>query len=166
MNWADWIIVGILVISSLISLKRGFIKEALSLAVWIAAFLVAMVFSDPLATLLVDIIATPSIRYLTAFIILFISTLVVGGLINYLIGELVKVTGLTGTDRLLGVIFGFARGLVVVTALVLLLPSVVPIDKDPWWQESLLIPHFLALEGQASQLTAEVVDLLDQLFNS
>lgn len=164
MNWADWTIVGILTLSSLISLKRGFIKEALSLLVWLAAAIVAMTFKTPLAALLVESIATPSLREITAFGILFVSTLIVGGLLNFLIGELVKATGLSGTDRLLGTIFGLARGVVVVMAILLLVPMLIPINQDLWWQQSTLIPHFMALEAVSRQLASTVAAAVAHLF--
>ena len=156
MNWADWTIVGILSVSCLISIKRGFVKEALSLVVWIAAFIIAMVFSDRLALLLTDLISTPSVRNIAAFAILFAATLIVGAMVNYLIGELVRMTGLSGTDRLFGMVFGLARGALVVLAIVILLPSMVPVDEDNWWQQSRLIPRFLVFEDWARETTASV----------
>ncbi len=164
MNWADWTILAILAVSSLISLKRGFIKEALSLAVWVVAFVIAMTFRDSLASLLENSIVTPSIRDMAAFAILFAATLIVGAMVNYLISELVRMTGLSGTDRLFGMIFGMARGLIVVMAILLLVPPVVPIDQDPWWQQSNLIPHFMTLEAWARQLAGQTADLVLRFF--
>lgn len=165
MNWADWVIVGIVGVSSLISIKRGFVKEALSLAIWVAAFVVAMLFSERLALLLADTIETPSVREVVAFIALFAATLVVGALVNHLIGELVRVTGLSGTDRLFGMVFGMARGLVVIMALVIFLPMLVPVREDPWWLESALIPHFLSFEGWARETAAAIAEYFMALFD-
>jgi membrane protein required for colicin V production len=156
MNWADWTIVGILTVSCLIGLKRGLVKEALSLVVWLAAFFVAVSFREPFSQLLSNAIEVPSVRELAAFGGLFVATLVVGAMVNYLIGELVKLTGLSGTDRLLGMVFGLARGVVVVMAILILLPQVVPVDQDPWWSASALIPSFLQMENTARQLASAV----------
>jgi len=158
MNWADWTIVGILTISSLIGLNRGLVKEALSLVVWGAAFLIAMTFRDPLSGLLENLISTPSIRQMVAFGGLFVATLIVGAMVNYLIGELVKMTGLSGTDRLLGTVFGLARGGIVIMAILLLLPAVVPVDKDSWWQSSTLIPNFLEMETWSRQAVSDIYE--------
>tara|TARA_B100000809_G_scaffold245270_1_gene272052 strand:+ start:794 stop:1297 length:504 start_codon:yes stop_codon:yes gene_type:complete len=167
MNWADWTILAILAISSLISLKRGFVKEALSLAVWVLAFMMATIFSSPLEVLLESAISTPSIRQMTAFGILFAATLIVGAMVNYLIGEVVKMTGLSGTDRLLGMIFGLARGAIVVMAILLLLPGFIPVDQDPWWHSSSIIPHFLTFEdwarNAASVIGSAVYDVFSKL---
>jgi len=106
----DWLILAVVIISALISIKRGFVKEMLSLASWLSAFVIARVFSGHLEVLLVQWIETPSARYGAAFGILFATTLIIGAMINHLVGELVKVTGLAGTDRLFGVVFGTTRG--------------------------------------------------------
>jgi len=140
--WVDWLIIGIVAVSALISLTRGFVKEALSLVTWVVAGLVAWAFGGALAELLVGYIETPSLRVITACAILFVLTLILGGLINYLIGQLVLVTGLTGTDRFLGMVFGAARGVLLVVVAVGLL-SLAPVEADTWWRESELIPHFL-----------------------
>ncbi|MBR9912066.1 MAG: CvpA family protein [Gammaproteobacteria bacterium] len=166
MNWADWIIIGILAISCLIGLKRGLVKEAMSLLCWIAAFLIAWTFHKSLATLLGNLIDTASVRHLVAFAGLFIATLIVGALVNYLIGELIRITGLSGTDRLLGMVFGLARGGAVVLALVLLVPMIIPVQQDSWWQQSQVIPHFVAMEGWASSTWSQLTSGVAALFQS
>jgi membrane protein required for colicin V production len=139
MTAIDWVIIGILLVSSLISIKRGFTKEALSLASWIVALVVARLFSDRLAVLMTGLIESPAWRYTAAFAILFIATLVVGALINHLLGEFVRLTGLTGTDRMLGMVFGLLRGLVIVVAL-LAMGRLFALDQ--FWQDSVLVPYF------------------------
>ncbi len=137
----DWLILAVIVISALISIKRGFVKEMLSLISWISAFIIARIFSGHLESLLTQWIATPSARYAAAFAILFAATLIVGALINHLVGEFVKATGLTGTDRVFGTVFGIARGFVLITAAVYGL-QMTAFSQDPWWQHSSFIPHF------------------------
>ncbi len=142
LGWVDWAIIAIIAVSALISLARGFVKEALSLLTWVVAGLVAWMFGGALAGHLSPLIETPSIRVIAACSILFILTLLLGGLINYLIGQLVRVTGLSGTDRFLGMIFGAARGALLIVVAVGLL-SLAPVEGDVWWRQSELIPHFL-----------------------
>lgn len=165
MNWADWAIVAILGISVLISLIRGFVREAMSLVVWISAVLVAMLCYQRLAPWLIDFIDTLSLRLLAAWLLLFVGVLIVGGLINYLLSKLIQATGLTGTDRLLGVIFGAARGVVVVLIALILAPSVLPVDQDLWWHESLLIPEFLRFEGWARETAAMISEWLTEFID-
>ncbi len=164
MNWADWTILVILAVSGLISIKRGFIKEALSLVIWAAAFVVAMLFRDQMTVLLMDSIQTPSLRQAVAFGVLFLGTLIVGSMVNYLLGELVRMTGLSGTDRLLGMLFGLARGAIVVMAILIFLPRVLPVAQDPWWQQSVLIPQFLTFEDWSRQTASYLTQRILQLF--
>lgn len=145
LNWADWSIIAIISLSSLFSLKRGFVKEALSLVTWIAAFIIARTFNPNLQTLLVDMIDTVVLRAVVAFAILFIGTLIVGAIINNLIAVLVKMTGLSTTDRLLGVIFGVARGIIIVVVTIALL-RVTPLVEDTWWKDSIMITKLQVLE--------------------
>jgi membrane protein required for colicin V production len=166
MNWADWAIVIVLTLSSVISLARGFIKEALSLVIWIVALVVANVFSNRLEFLLTDAISTPSLRAITAFILIFIAVLLIGALINFCIGLIVKATGLSGTDRLLGTVFGFVRGVFIIMIFLIYVPKYVPIKDDPWFQQSNLIPYFSpygpAVQNATASVTRWVLSLLQR----
>ena len=150
-TWVDWAIVAIISLSSLISLRRGFIKEALSLVIWLVAGGVAWLFGGALAEHLQNYIEVPSVRLIAAAGLLFVLTLLVGGLVSFLLGELVRVTGLSGTDRFLGMFFGAARGVLLVVILVGLL-SLAPLQNDPWWQQSVLLPHFLLMADWSKNL--------------
>ena len=143
-TWIDWLIIGIIVISSLISLKRGFFKETLSLLTWVAAIFIAWFFGSALSVRLTGYIETPSVRVIVACVLLFIATLIVGALVNRIIGQLVQVTGLSGTDRLLGMVFGGLRGCLLVIILVGLL-TLTPLERDNAWQNSIMLPHFMML---------------------
>ncbi|MCK5478776.1 MAG: CvpA family protein [Methylococcales bacterium] len=144
MIWVDYAIIGLILISSVIGLLRGFIREAFSLVIWVIAIWVGLTFSREFSGFLDGIISYPSARIATAFAVLFLVTLILGALISYLLGELVKKTGLTGSDRFAGMIFGIARGLVVVS-IVVMLAGLTPLPEDSWWKESLLIPPFQSL---------------------
>ncbi|MFT7490875.1 MAG: membrane protein required for colicin V production [Pseudohongiellaceae bacterium] len=157
-NWADWTIIVILSLSCAISLVRGFVKEALSVAIWIIAFGVASWFSPKLAPLLTVYIDAISLRQMVAFASLFVATLLVGGAVNYLLSTLIRATGLSGTDRLLGVLFGAIRGFVVIMVIVLYLPKMVPVDRDLWWSESRLISHFLSFEDKFRTITGSLYE--------
>ncbi|OUS12132.1 colicin V production CvpA [Gammaproteobacteria bacterium 53_120_T64] len=164
MNWADWAIFAILFLSMLIGIVRGLVKEAMSLAVWISAGALAMLLYPSLAVYLVDLIRTPSLRFLTAWAGIFVAVLLVGGLLNYLLGKLVDATGLSGTDRLLGLVFGAARGGIIIMAILVILPGILPVAEDAWWHQSILIPQFLRFEGWAREVAATVYSLIQQLF--
>ena len=156
----DTAIVGIVAISGLVSLVRGFVKEAMALIIWLAAFTVAMTFKEAAADLLVNFISLASMRQLAAWAGLFVGTLLLGSMINFLLGKLVSSTGLSGTDRTLGLVFGVFRGLLIVLALVIILPQAVPVDQDPWWTESALIPMFQGFESWGREAAAGIKDFL------
>ena len=141
MNWADIAMLSIIGVSTLISLFRGFIREALSLIGLAGAIWIAVTFYNPAADLLVDYVALPTARRVLAFVTLIVLSLLMAGVINYLIGKLVDKVGITGTDRMLGVVFGAIRGVAVVGLLVLL-AGLTQVPGDPWWRESLLMEHF------------------------
>ena len=141
MNWIDFTIIGVIVFSAIISIIRGFVKEAISLAIWFSAFFIASQFYPALSTFLTQIDDT-MLRNGVAIAALFVSTLVLGGLVNYLISQLVEFTGLTGTDRALGLVFGAARGVLIVSALLFFLDTFTPFSKSTIWGASLLVPEF------------------------
>jgi len=141
MVWVDYAIIIIVTLSALISVLRGFVKEALSLVAWVLAFWVAFTFHQNLATVFAKYIDTPSLQLISAFALLFVVTLIITAIVNNLIATLVKKTGLSGTDRMLGVIFGIARGTVIVAILVLM-AGLTQLPADPWWHDSIFIKHF------------------------
>ena len=141
MNWADLVLVGIIGLSAVIGLWRGFVVEVLSLLVWIAAFLLALHYGAEVAELFEGHVDTPSARMALGHLLLFVLAIIVGGLLTWLIGKLVRATGLSGTDRLLGLVFGLLRGGGLAVVLVLVL-GFTPLPGDPWWQQSQLLPSF------------------------
>jgi membrane protein required for colicin V production len=144
MIWIDYAILGLIFISLVIGLFRGLIKEAFSLLTWIVAIWIGLSFSREFSGFLEPLISYPSARIAASFAVLFFITLILGGFISYLLNELVKKTGLTGTDRFAGMLFGIARGMVVVAVLVML-AGLTPLPEDSWWKKSKLIPPFQSL---------------------
>jgi len=137
----DWAIIVVLAISTLMSLRRGFLKEALSLGTWIAAFIIARQFHDPMDQLLETQIADSLMRSIAAFAALFVGTLLVGAALGFLLSALINATGLSSTDRVLGMVFGFARGALIVTVVIGLL-NLTPLVNDTWYTNASLVPHF------------------------
>lgn len=160
-TWIDWLIAGTVLISALVSLRRGFFKEVLSLVTWVAAVFVAWTFGGALAVHFTDYFDTPSVRVAVSCGVLFVATLMVGGLVNRIVGELVQVTGLSGTDRILGMAFGGLRGCVLVVLLVGLM-TIAPLEQDSAWKNSVLLPHFLMLADWSKETVMQVVGPLLQ----
>ena len=150
-NWLDAVIFAVIAVSALISLTRGFIREALSLVTWVVAGVVAWMFGGDLSGYLSPYIDTPSLRVISACALLFVATLIAGGLVNFLLAQLVRATGLTGTDRFLGMFFGAARGILLIVVVVGVL-SLSPVVHDAWWRDSVLVPHFLLVADWSKNL--------------
>lgn len=141
MNWLDFVFFGIIILSVIISLFRGLIREVLSLFIWLAAFWVAYNFVNVGASSLERWIELPSARHLIAFVGLFISALIVGGMVNFIVGKLISKTGLSATDRFFGMFFGALRAIIVIVSITFFIKAT-PFSEDPWWQESKLAPQF------------------------
>ena len=157
----DWLIIAVVVLSTLLSLKRGFVKEVMSLVTWVVAFIVAVKFTSPLQSLLVDQVQNDQIRYIVAFIALFIATLVIGALVNFMLGSLVQATGLSSTDRVIGMLFGFVRGALIVVAFISLLSLSPAIEKSDMWKSSQLVPQLVVLKDWVREMLGKGGDVFD-----
>lgn len=144
LNGIDYGIIAIIGLSGLVSLTRGLIQEIFSLVAWGLAAWVAFRYGRELAGHLEAVIALPALRLLAAYALLFVACLVAAGVLAFLLNRLVKGVGLGGTDRLAGLVFGLARGVVLVSVL-LLAARATPLPEDRWWKESKLIPPFQSL---------------------
>ncbi|MEN8719878.1 MAG: CvpA family protein [Oceanococcaceae bacterium] len=152
--WADALLAGILLISLVIGLFRGFVKEVFSLASWVLAVWVAILLGPDVAERWLAAIDSPTIRLASAYAGVFIAVLVAGAILAHMLTVLVARTHLQGTDRMLGLVFGLLRGVVIATALVLLARHT-PLPEEPWWEHSLLIPHFDSLAYWAEDMLPE-----------
>ena len=154
---ADVVIVVVIVASAVWGTLRGLVKEVVALGIWVAALLLSVVFAAPLGAVVADTLS-PRLQVGVGFAMVFIVVLIAGALLQRILGRLVDSAGLTGTDRTLGLLFGAARGvIVVIVALIVLRPFAA--DR-PWWPESQLIPPLLALEGDVVNVVAFIADAL------
>jgi membrane protein required for colicin V production len=165
LNAADWAILTVIGLSMVLSLLRGFIREALSLVGWVLGFLVALVFADRLAYLLAGSIQNSTGRYIVAFAVLFVVTLIVVALLARLLQGFVEFAGLGGLDRVLGMAFGFARGVFLLLAAVTVARPAFQLEQFGWWRESQLLPHLLLMEGWFRGFTGWLSGLLAGMGN-
>lgn len=141
MNWIDFVFIALIAVSGLISLYRGFVREIFSVITWVAAIWVGIRFAGDAAAYLPAALSDETLRLGVAFAVLFILVLIVGGISGIVATRLVRGTGLTGTDRSLGVVFGLLRGVLIVAVLVFV-ASLTLVPEEAWWQESRLVPEF------------------------
>ena len=150
MAWVDFVFVGIVLLSVLWGAIRGFIREALSLATWIAAFVLALGYGPQCADALKYDIASPTLRILAGYALPFFGILLIGGLATWAIGMAVRGAGLAPVDRMLGSGFGLVRGGLIVLILVIV-AGFSTLGRESWWRESVIVPQIqpLAKEVQA-----------------
>ncbi|EXJ14684.1 CvpA family protein [Imhoffiella purpurea] len=141
MNWVDYLIISIIVVSALVGVARGLIREVLALGVWILALLVAWLFHRDVADLLIPYLSQPALRMLVAFAVLVVVILFLGAILGAILVALVDRAGLNGVDRFLGLGFGAARGVLIV-AMAVFLAALTPLPSDPVWAESSLLGDF------------------------
>ncbi len=141
MTVVDIIVIFIIFLSALFSLLRGFVKEAISLATWIIAIWVAATFAPQLADALPSNIESEAVRQAIGFGVLFVLTLMVGALVNMLVSQVVKKTGLSSADRIFGVAFGILRGGLIIVVFVVI-GGMTHLPEMDWWQSSTLLRWF------------------------
>ncbi len=157
MNLVDIAILVIIVVSLLMGLFRGLVREVLSLFSWAGALYIAYVFCLDGAVYLESYIDQPPFRIVLTFVGLFIVSLIVFSIISYILYKMFALAGVSGVDRSLGTVFGLARGVVIVAALILG-ANFMDITTQPWWQESMLVSHFsVVTEFIRALLPADIV---------
>ena len=141
MTVVDVVVIFVIFLSALFSLIRGFVKEAISLATWIIAIWLAATFAPQLADALPSNIESEAARQAIGFGVLFVLTLMLGTLVNMLVSQVVKKTGLSGADRVFGVVFGVLRGGLIIIVFVII-GGMTALPETEWWQSSTLLQWF------------------------
>lgn len=157
LNSLDYIIMGVVALSIIISFFRGFLKEAISLATWFLAFVAALKFAPWVSNdILHSAISHETSRYIASCVLIFLGVMIIGIVVNKLAGTLVTISGLWIFDRVLGIVFGAARGLLIaIIGLVIIQAG--PFDNTAFAKESQLTPYFQPIVTQfESYLPKEV----------
>ena len=165
LNWIDVALGGALAISALVGLMRGFLKEVLSLIAWGAALYAAWLFAQPVAETYVSKFLSDSyIAYIAAFGGIFIGVLFLIGVVNLLISQVLKATGLGFLDRLLGLILGTVRGVLIGALIIFGLKFMVGTPNQlPMWRDSTLAPYFESMATWGyEQLAPKVREWINQ----
>jgi membrane protein required for colicin V production len=156
----DYLILGVILISMLIGAWRGFFPEVLSLLGWIAGIWIAWEYAPALEPRLADQVSSPVLALWIARFGLFAGVLIAFSIVTELVSLAIERTRLTGANRALGLVFGFARGLVVVGVLTIF-AQILELPREPWWRESKLIPYGEQVAAGLEALLPESV--FDQL---
>ncbi len=136
MTWIDYAVLAIIGVSVLLSVIHGFVRELLSLASWVIAFLVAQYFASQVAVFLPAAVPNESLRLLAGFLAVFLIVLLASTLLAIAISSLIKRAGLGAADRVLGAVFGLVRGVAVVMVIVLL-AGLTALPTTPAWRQAM-----------------------------
>jgi len=174
-NLFDWLILLVWVVSSIYGIVRGFAREALSILGWIAAFLLANVLAESVAELGRDMIDEPTTRYLLAWSLTFIAVLLMVGVVAAFLSKQMRQPGFNLGNRLLGGIFGFIRGVIIIAALSILLRAVLPDGEEDLLDSAVLMDpvNWVAdwigtnfervLESEPSEAVKDTIDSSEML---
>jgi len=157
----DYLLIAVFFLSALMGLFRGLVKEALSLVGWVVAIWCAWLFGGAVAEWIPSVADGSIIETWVARILIVVVVLILSGLLNRFIAMVIDQSGLSGTDRMVGMVFGMARGVVLVGLVVLMLDAV-GFDADPWWQESKLIPYAAPLAERLGDMAGDGIDLIGE----
>jgi len=147
MTWLDYAIAGVFAASLAVGAWRGLVREVLSILGWVIAFLAAGLLAGPLGPEMPEAIPSPELRVAAAYVAVFTAALVATSLVALLLSKIVKAAGLGGVDRLLGTLFGAARGILIVVVAALL-AGLTSAPRQPFWRDSASGP-FLVQAAQA-----------------
>jgi membrane protein required for colicin V production len=140
MTGFDYAVLCVLGLSLLVGVLRGLLREVVTLAGWIAAFVLATGFSGWLARYMPQSLG-PMLAQLLAFAAIFVGVLIAAGLTGLVLALIARSAGLGASDRVLGGAFGAARGMLIVLAVVLV-AGLTPLPREPFWRDAVLSGPF------------------------
>jgi membrane protein required for colicin V production len=145
MTWLDYAVIGVFAVSLVLGAWRGIVREVISILGWVIAFLAANLFAGPLGPVMPQAIPSPELRVAVAYVAVFVASLIVTSLAGLLLSKIVGAVGLGGLDRMLGALFGAARGVLIVLAAAVV-AGLTSAPRESYWRDSVSGP----LLGQAA----------------
>jgi membrane protein required for colicin V production len=139
-NLADYIVLAVIVLSAIVGAIRGFVREAIALCAWIVALFLAWHFSDLIEPHLGGLLAGSDVKPWAARVIIVALVLLIGAALGAIVGHYMRLSMFSGVDRFLGLLFGAARGVVLIGVFVIL-GQLLKLDGEPWWRHSTLLPY-------------------------
>ena len=145
MTTIDFVILGVLMISFFVGIWRGLVKEGISILAWVSSFFISITFVSELSEILSESIGSQLISFPLSFFFLFVGTMMFFSLISFLMNEVVRVSGLKGIDKLLGALFGLAKGTIIVAVVCVVSRFFAPQTYALWYETSILVPQFVRI---------------------
>lgn len=135
----DYFVLAVMAVSLLVGVTRGVVSEILALIAWVAAFIAARMWAVSTGELILAELPDPLWRQLAGFVLVFVAVLILFALLRWVTGLLLKAAGLRPLDRVLGAIFGVARGVLALLVLILL-AGLTPLPQQKWWRQAMFAP--------------------------
>ena len=137
----DLLLIAVLLVSAIVGIVRGLIRELLSLLSWVVSLWMAFKFAPEVSTWLAPYLDAPQLQYVVALAAVFILCLLLLSLCAIILAKLLALVGIAGTDRSLGAVFGVVRGVAIGVVLIFLL-RLTPASNESWFTSSTLVPYF------------------------
>jgi len=157
----DYIILAIIVISAVMGLVRGLLREAIAVITWFLAIVLAWIFAPSIESLLGGVLVGSPMRIWVARTIIFVGVLLLGGAVSVILGHYVRVSMFAGMDKFLGFVFGIIRGIVIVGAFTIAVQAM-RMDEDPRWKNSRLMPYASGVADALRGIVGEQLERLDK----
>jgi len=156
----DYIILAIILVSAIMGLVRGLLREAIAVITWFLAIVLAWLFASSLEPMLGGVLVVSPLRIWAARAIIFVGILLLGGAVSVILGHYVRVSMFAGMDKFLGFVFGLVRGVVIVGAFTIAIQAL-RMDEDPRWKNSRLLPYAGAIADALRGIVGEKLERLD-----
>jgi membrane protein required for colicin V production len=160
----DYIILAIILISAVMGLVRGLLREAIAVITWFLAIVLGWSFAPSLEPLLGGVLEGSPLRIWAARIIIFVFVLLLGGAISVIVSHFVRVSMFAGMDKFLGLVFGVIRGIVIVGAFTIVVQAL-RMDEDKRWQNSRLMPYATGVADALRGIVGEKLERLEKTLN-
>ncbi len=158
----DYIILAILVISAIMGLVRGLLRESIAVITWFLAIVLSWSFASSLEPHLGGVLVGSPLRIWAARVIIFVGVLLLGGAVSTVLGHYVRVSMFAGMDKFLGFVFGIIRGIVIVGAFTIAVQAM-RMDEDPRWKGSRLMPYAIGVASALRGIVGEQLERIDKL---
>jgi membrane protein required for colicin V production len=160
----DYIIIAILIISAVMGLVRGLLREAIAVITWFLAIILAWSFGSTLEPMLGGILVGSPMRIWAARAIIFVFVLLLGGAVSVILGHFVRVSMFAGMDKFLGFVFGIVRGVVIVGAFTIAIQAL-RMDEDARWKNSRLLPYAIGIADALRGIVGEKLERIEMKMN-
>ncbi len=158
----DYIILAIVIISAVMGLVRGLLREAIAVITWFLAIVLAWLFAPSLAPMLGGVLKDSELAIWAARTIIFVGVLLLGGAVSVVLGHYIRVSMFAGMDKFLGFVFGIIRGVVIVGAFTIAIQAL-RMDEDPRWKNSKLMPYAIGVASALRGIVGEQLERIDKL---